>query len=179
MARDVRAELQLAATDPLSMLRLAEHLAIPLKRLRTLQAEHPDAVRHFTSTETGAFSAVTVFHGRRRVIWYNDSHAPTRIESDLAHEIAHALLQHPPQAALDERGCRIWPAEHEEEADWLGGALLVSEEAALLVAAQRIPLSESARMYGVSPDMMRFRLNVTGATRRTRTGSWRRVGARG
>src|SRR4051812_19759944 len=105
-SRDVRAELRLAPSDALSMLRLAEHLAIPLQRLRSLQADEPAAVRHFLQIETGAFSAVTVFDGRRRIIVYNDGHAPTRIESDLAHEVAHALLQHPPQAALDERGCR-------------------------------------------------------------------------
>lgn len=166
IAREVRAELGLAASSPLDIWALAEHLAIPLRPLHDLKATVPDAVRHFTSVERGAFSAVTVFAGQKRVIVYNDRHSKERQASNLAHELAHALLLHPPQVALNEYGCRIWSKECEKEADWLGGALLVSEEAALFVVRRGFSIGRAAALYGVSVKMMRFRLNVTGAMQR-------------
>jgi Zn-dependent peptidase ImmA (M78 family) len=166
IAREVRADLGLAEHAPLDVRRLAEHLAIPLLPLNACRQEEPAAVRHFRIVDTGAFSAGTIFRGRRRLIVFNDAHAVTRQASDLAHELAHALLQHAPGAALDNFGCRVWSDTYESEADWLGGALLVPELAALLVARSKQPVSEAAATYGVSQPMMQYRLNVTGAFRR-------------
>ncbi len=163
LARDIRKELKLAPTDRLDPWLLASHLDISVVTLSTMRVDAPLAVAHFSATDPSAFSAVTVFSGVARLIVHNDAHSPGRQASNLAHELAHALLQHPPTPALDDRGCRDWDHDLEDEADWLGGALLVSEEAALLVVRQRLALPEAAGLYGVSETMMRFRLNVTGA----------------
>ena len=168
IARDVRMELALDASAPLDMRQLAKHLGIPAVGLRTLRKTEPEAVHQLTVVDSGAFSAVTLCDGSWRFIVYNDAHARTRQASDLAHELAHALLQHPPRAALDRFGCRDYPLDDEEEATWLGAALLVSEEAALSIVRRGVPIEEAAREYAVSSDMMRFRLNVTGARRRLR-----------
>ena len=170
IARDVRAELGIRRYDPLDVWALAEALAIPVIPLSDYMTEVPEAVLHFHRHEESAFSAVTVFHGPGRVIVHNDRHAPTRQASNLAHELAHALLFHEPHPALDGTGCRFWDAVMEKEANWLGGALLVSEEAALRVARLGWGLERAAAAYGVSPQMMRFRLNVTGARTRVRRG---------
>jgi Zn-dependent peptidase ImmA (M78 family) len=61
-----------------------------------LREKNPDCVRHFSHVEPEAFSGVTVFSGQRRMIVYNDAHVPGRQHSDVAHELAHALLMHPP-----------------------------------------------------------------------------------
>ena len=166
IARDVRTELAVDPCAPLDMWKLADWLEIPLVTLRSLKSLEPEAVGHFVTVEPGAFSAVTLFKGLSRFVVYNDCHAKTRQASDLAHELAHALLQHPPHVPLNEYGCRIWPQGHEEEADWLGGALLVSEEAALDVVARRQSIVQAAKDYGVSTKMMQYRLNVTGARQR-------------
>jgi hypothetical protein len=42
----------------------------------------------------------------------------------------------------------------EDEADFLGGALLVTEEAALSVVRRGVPIARAARDYGVSHPMM-------------------------
>lgn len=166
----------IGSADPIDVVVLADSLEIPLCRLTDVAELDREVVRHFTVVDPGAFSAVTLFEGRSRLIVFNDAHAPTRRKSDVAHELAHALLQHPPSAALNEIGCRIWPADYEDEANWLAGALLVSEEAALSIAKRRLSVAEAAREYGVSQRMMQFRLNVTGAARRTGTGPKRRGG---
>lgn len=166
IAREIRTELALRLVDPLDPWRLAEHLAIPVMPLRDLRDDCPSAVRHFTRVENGAFSGLTVFNGPRRLIVYNDAHAPQRQVSDIAHELSHALLMHPPTQALDHRGCRDWDGELEEEANWLAGALLISEEAALLIVRRGLSLRDAAKAFGVSRDMVRFRINVTGARKR-------------
>ncbi len=166
LVTSTRAELGLDVRAPLDVWQLAAQLGIPLVAISAYRVVEPEAVRFLMKIESGSFSAVTVFCGPRRLIVFNDGHARTRQASDLAHELAHALLHHTPHTAIDERGCRYWSAEYEEEANWLGGALLVPEEAALLVVRRRISLAEAARDYGVSVRMMQYRLNVTAANRR-------------
>ncbi len=168
IAREVRRELSLGLADPLDPRRLAAYLGIPVVPLSSFKLVAPRAVRHFVSVDRQVFSAVTVFDGSSRLVVYNDSHDPGRQNSDLAHELSHALLLHAPKPAIDHRGCRDWDREMEEEANWLAGALLVSEEAALKLARQGIPVDRAARIYGVTRKMVKFRLNVTGAQVRVR-----------
>lgn len=163
-ALEVREELSLRPTDPLNPFRLADHLAIPVLPLSALSDEAPAAARHFSSrNDRSVFSAITVFHGTERVIVHNDSHSPGRQASNLSHELSHGLLLHPPRPALDGHGCRDWDQEQEDEATWLGGALLVPDEAALFIARQQLSVRAAAEIYGVSERMMTFRLRVTGA----------------
>jgi Zn-dependent peptidase ImmA (M78 family) len=79
------------------------------------------------------------------------------------HELSHGLLLHPPGVAIDKRGCRDWDQEVELEANWLAGALLISDEAALIIVRRGLTLAQAAEVYGVSEAMVRFRLNVTAA----------------
>jgi Zn-dependent peptidase ImmA (M78 family) len=166
IAREIRMELGLGLLDRLDPLVLAEHLAISVIPISQLSGDAAPAVHHFTEVETGAFSAVTVFCGSERVIAYNDAHSPGRQASDVTHECSHALLLHPPVPALDGAGCRNWDQILEGEAEWLAGALLITEEAALVIVRGGMTLEATARMYGVSEPMVRFRVNMTGARKR-------------
>jgi hypothetical protein len=159
-AREIRGELGLGATDPLDPWKLAAFLEIPVIGLGDLAKAIPGAVRHFQEIEPGAFSAATVFASRRRIIVHNDAHSPGRQASNVTHEVAHGLLLHEPIPAFGEHGCRIWRDEVEDEAQWLAGVLLITEEAAVAVARGTIPIDLAASRYGVSEQMMRYRLNL-------------------
>ena len=165
-ARDLRREFGLAPADPLDPWCLALHLDIPVLNLSALRAEAEGAVAQLTKKDRQAFSAVTVFSGYKRIIVVNDAHARGRQASNIAHELAHSLLWHEPSPGFDGDGVREWNAEQEEEAQWLAGALLVSEEAALDIVRRGISLDDAARRYGTSIDMIRGRINVTGARKR-------------
>ncbi len=166
LAREIRQDLGLNALDPLDPRALAQDLGIPLVPLSALKKDAPAVVRHFSEQESGVFSAVTMFYGTRRAILYNDSHSPGRQASDIAHELSHALLQHPPEVAIDHRGRRNWNQNLEDEATWLGGALLISDEAAIEIARNQMSTDVAALAYGVSEQMIVWRLNVTAAVHR-------------
>lgn len=166
IAREVRGELALAPASPLDVWRLAEHLEIPVVPLSVLSESAPMAADLFLNDGQGMFSGVTVFYGSERTIVFNDAHVPGRQASDVGHELAHGLLLHPPEPAVDGRGCRYWNREVEDEANWLSGALLVPEEAALSVIRRGWSLAAASAHYGVTQSMMKFRINVTGAVKR-------------
>ena len=173
IARDVRNELGLARTSPVDVWRLAEHLGIPVMPLSDLREEAPLAAELFLNGSRGTFSGLTVFRGHQRMIVFNDAHVPGRQVSDIGHELAHGLLLHSPSPAIDGRGSRFWDREVEDEADWLSGAMLVPEEGALMVVSHGWSLAEGAEHYGVTEQMVRFRVNVTGAEKRVRRANGR------
>lgn len=159
-ALELRGELNLADHAPICPWKLAEHLEIPVHTLRSIREIEPRAYAYLSGVGHEYFSAVTLFggkHGCTRMICHNESHAKTRQRANLAHELAHAILLHPPTEMFE---CDL---ETEEEAKWLGPALLVSQPAAIKIAFASEPIDVAAANYGVSEVLMRMRLNVTGA----------------
>jgi len=166
-SREIRTELGLAADAPLCPFVTAKHLEVLVVKLSAFKGQHFNAVGYLTSAAgQNEFSAITVCIGRQRVIVYNDGHSPARCAANIMHELSHLLLMHPPHPLCGENGKRHFDATLEEEANWLGPALLVSDEAAVAVAKRNIPLRSAANEYGVSTQLMQMRLNVTGAQRR-------------
>ncbi|WP_419944278.1 ImmA/IrrE family metallo-endopeptidase [Candidatus Poriferisodalis sp.] len=163
LASELRSELGLRPFDRLDPFALAHHLDVPVLPLTELRAICT-AAEHFITEEPEAFSALIVFEGRRRIIVYNDTHSTARQHSSIAHELGHCILQHTPAPALDPlTGCRDWRADHEQEADWIAGALLVTRQMALATARGRFAFAGALRRLAVSPEMLNWRMNVTGA----------------
>ena len=159
-SRALRHELQLNECDPLCPWRLAEHLEIPVIPLSGLLQYEPEGVRYLLGVGRELFSAVTIFvgrYGRMRLIFHNDAHSRARQASNLAHELAHAILCHPPTPPF------VTNQMAESEAKWLGPALLVSNEAALHIVENSMPIDSAAASYGVSSQLLQMRLNVSGA----------------
>jgi Zn-dependent peptidase ImmA (M78 family) len=112
------------------------------------------------------FSATVCYDGCAAFIIYNNTHAPVRQASSIAHELAHVVLRHPPLPLIKADGTRAFEKEYEDEAGWLGPALLISEEAALHIAEQGWSATEAGRIYGVSAALVTMRVQVTGAKTR-------------
>ena len=168
LATEVRTELELSPFDRLDPRQLAHHLGIPIVPLSDLAHTCKGAL-YFLDEERGTLSALTVFERHRRMIIHNDAHSPARQNSNLTHELAHGLLRHEPQPALDARtGCRLCNSTNEDEANWLAGELLVTREMALAVARGRFTRKEAMDRLGVSTQMLTWRMNMTGAVKRAR-----------
>lgn len=162
----MRSELGRAPHEPLCPWQLAEHLCIRIVRLSSLRQQIPNEVGFLMNDGAEVFSAATVFIRRRRTILHNDANPRSRQASDVAHELEHAILQHPPTPPFSDLGCRNFSKDVEDEASWLGFALLISEEAALHIVRSGWSLGEAAREFGVSKRVIRMRVNVTAARKR-------------
>jgi len=161
-----RQRLNLAVSAPLDPFRLADLLGVPVVTLSEL-SELPDGVRRRLSTEhRDSWSAITVTEGSCHLVVVNSSHPPTRLNSSLAHEIAHIILGHEPalmfMSPASAIALRTHNEEQEQEASWLAGCLLLPREALVLIRRTAKSDEDARSEYGVSAAMLRFRFNVTG-----------------
>lgn len=127
---------------------------VPIERLQELQYLQEDA-----------FSAATFrLTDGRRVVVYNPLHSPGRTRSNQAHELAHISLGHSLRTIekLGEMSFVTCDVEQEEEADWLGGCLLLPRPLLLKAAYDGKTASQIADEHGTSEAMARFRLNASG-----------------
>ena len=161
---ETRLEMDLTHTDRLDPFALAAHLAIPVYTMAQAAAQSPGSsfARYFSLTDPESFSAVTVFSGYRRFIVHNENHHPNRQASNLTHEISHTILGHEPTPVAHANGHRYWDGDIEEEATWLGAALLVPREGAVALAKEDWGASDIAEHYGVSDQLCRWRIAKCG-----------------
>jgi Zn-dependent peptidase ImmA (M78 family) len=68
---------------------------------------------------------------------------------------------------------RTYDPAQESEADWLAGCLLLPREALLEARKRGVTDEELCGRYGVSGDMLRFRINATGVERQLGVGERR------
>lgn len=166
-ALDLRGELKLAPHDPLCPVRLAEHLGVPIFKLSGL----PDCIeRSQLLRKKHDFSAAVCFDGLSAFVLINDANDHKRQVSDIAHEIAHVLLRHPPANPFLQNGLREFAPEHEIEAEHLGPNLLLSNEAAVLalrlIKCGQHSLSSLSDKWGITERVIQMRINLSGAQRR-------------
>jgi Zn-dependent peptidase ImmA (M78 family) len=153
--------------DPISPFALAEHLDVVVLGLRDMEIDCLSAVRYLSSnTGQRDFSAITIHRAGRRAIVHNDWHHPKRQAANISHELAHAVLHHPPHEFLAGDGQRNYEASIETEANWLGPALLISEEAALWIVEEGLSEARASDHFGVSTALVRMRVLTTGAHKR-------------
>lgn len=159
--------MNVAASEPLCPVRLAKHLDVPIIELTKLPdcRERKDLLRKHHD-----FSAAVCFDGLAAFVLINDAHDPKRQASDIAHELAHVLLRHPPANPFHDNGLREFSPEHELEAERLGPNLLLSNEAAFQALALtkngQHTLSSLSNAWGISEQVIRMRINLSGALRR-------------
>jgi Zn-dependent peptidase ImmA (M78 family) len=163
LATGMRERLGCTDEEPAPLERVADGLGVRIvpadqlidrRRLEDLQTLQPDA-----------FSAATF---RRpdgsRVIVFNPLHPEGRERSNIAHEIAHIALDHKVRTIeqVGELKFLTCDLEQEEEADWLGGCLLLPRPLLLKAAFRGLGAEEIAQKYRTSEHMARFRLNASG-----------------
>jgi Zn-dependent peptidase ImmA (M78 family) len=171
LIREVRADFGCRALDALDPSLLAAHLRIPVVGVSACE---PAVLAHFrVSSLSARFHAATVAHRAGAVIVHNDSAPLTRQRSNIAHELGHVLLEHDLFPVNTEDGPHRDSAV-EREAAWFGFALLITTQAALKIARLGMEPADGASLLGVSEDALRYRMDVTGATKRVRAEQLRR-----
>ena len=163
---DLRRDLGLSERDQIEPFGLASRLGIEVKSAADLI--DMQSLRELETLHPGAFSACT-FRPRedRTVVVYNPLNSAARRNSDLAHELAHIVLNHA-MTQLERIGSLsyfVCDARQEEEAAWLSGCLLLPRGALLADLGRGLSTAEIAKRRNVSEAMVTYRVNVTGARR--------------
>jgi Zn-dependent peptidase ImmA (M78 family) len=96
------------------------------------------------------------------LIVYHQKHSPARRESDVMHEIAHVLLQHPMMSFSPVTGLPLRDPRHEDEATYLGGCLQIPRLGLEWAIKKGFGLIAIAEHFGASEEMVQFRCNMTG-----------------
>ena len=168
MSRSLRAELGLNPGSPLSAEELAAYLGVYLWSVEDLGLD-PEDVAQLVERDPDSWSAVTVSAVGRDAVLLNPRHRRGRFSSDVMHELAHLLLDHDPSTiffAGDEAlALRGYNKDSEEEANWLAGALLLPRDALMRLRAENSSPDDACCEFGVSRQMLSFRLRVTGVDR--------------
>ena len=161
-----RQKLKLPASSPLDPFRFADLLGLSVVTPTELSDLAVDVRQRLVHDHRDCWSAITVTDGASHLIVVNPSHARTRLNSSLAHEIAHIILGHEPSMMFmspnSGMALRTHNEEQEEEANWLAGCLLLPREALMLIRRMGKSAEDACLEYGVSSAMLRFRFNVTG-----------------
>ena len=175
IAGRIQADLGLSAAEQIDPELIADLLGIevkagdellPRERFQELEEIQPDA-----------FSACTLRPSPNRVVViYNPLSFKTRQKSDIAHELAHVLLNHDMslvQRLGDVTFLSCDPVQ-EEEATWLSGCLLLPRALLLAEVRRSADARDIANKHGVSEGMAQYRLGVTGVMRQNQAARRRR-----
>jgi len=166
----------LQPVDRLAIRDLADHLKVEV--FAADQLVNRAKLEDLNRLQPGTFSAAT-FHlpGGRTVAVYNPCNDPARTNSDIAHELAHVLLDHEIRELQQLGGHTFFTCdpEQEEEANWLAGCLLLPRPLLLREVFAGADATSIAERYQVSVPMARFRLNTSGVLLQARRAQSRRV----
>lgn len=172
-----RRALKLRPIDPVKPQAVAASLGVPVYGIEEVPGLDTRVLHTLLHEDPDSWSAVTITNGRKSVIILNSSHSGGRPASDLMHELAHVIIGHTPaRVDVTEDGALIlntYDRQQEDEANWLAGSLLLPRDALMWIRKQRLDLHAAAREYGVSVQMLQYRLNVTGVDYQLRGGRTR------
>ena len=151
---------------------LAALLRVRVTTPEELPALSAASCRQLIEIDAASWSAVTVSQGSAHLVVLNSSHSPARRASSLAHELAHIILNHvSDQVQLSCEGLLFrttFDKEQEQEADWLGGCLLVPREGLLRMCLRLRSHVALAEHFRVSEQLMAWRLRMTGVEKQVR-----------
>ncbi|WP_409070872.1 ImmA/IrrE family metallo-endopeptidase [Hymenobacter sp. HSC-4F20] len=102
------------------------------------------------------------------MILYNDSNSLARQESDIMHELAHIICEHPGDCLQlnADIALRQHNDSHEEEAKWLGATLQVPDQGLYQLVRAGHTTERIAEIYGCSIEMAIYRRRITAVDRR-------------
>ena len=166
LAQSIRSELNLPSYAPLSPHRFAEYLDVQIWTPQNVPGITPEMLKQLLHADPNGWSAVScTVSGIVRVI-YNPQHSVGRQNSDIAHELAHVLLEHEPsKIVMSHDGAmvmRSFDPKQEEEANWLGWCILLPRPALVRAIGARKTVVEIAEEWCVSKQLVEYRIRMTG-----------------
>jgi Zn-dependent peptidase ImmA (M78 family) len=161
-AASLREELGVSSEEFVDPKAIAMHYEVEV--IDATELVPRERIAELEEIQAFAFSACTFRIDGATWIVINPLRTSARQASDIVHELGHVILDHPLSEIRNVDGVpfRTCRAEEEEEATYLGGALLLPRPLLLMEVRAGLTPKSVANKYGVSEDMARFRINTTG-----------------
>ncbi|MCZ8195633.1 MAG: ImmA/IrrE family metallo-endopeptidase [Aquidulcibacter sp.] len=162
-----RIALSLERNDPIDPWKYADHLGIFVLKIENLGLEDKH-LNQLLNVDPGSWSGFTIKEGRNHFVLLNPRHPMPRQRNTMMHELAHIKLNHRAQRVeISESGSGLmllsdYPADQENEADWLAAALLLPRDALYFHRSRGKSVQQIADHYGVSKELCNWRLRMTG-----------------
>lgn len=165
LAACVRKEIGRRPSEHVDAVELARHVGAEVRCADELTSLAK--LEELETLQPGAFSACTFSLGKRHIVVYSPLATTGRTQSDIAHEVAHLLLEHPVKSVETIAGVSFFTcdADEEQEANWLAGCLLLPRPLLLQAARRGLNSVGIAEAFNVSEQMAAFRLRTTGVER--------------
>jgi Zn-dependent peptidase ImmA (M78 family) len=132
----------------------------------TVRGLSEDDRRHLMKVARDEWSAFVLQENNRYLIVFNPQQPPARLNSVLMHELSHIMLGHELAFAKQTADGHFmngrYDQEQEDEANWLGGTLLLPRPALLWMRGEGMKEDEASKHFGVSSEMLRWRIRMTG-----------------
>lgn len=164
-AAAAREQLGVGPMDPIDPWAYAQMLGVVVLSFDELGLE-PKHVEQLLQRDPESWSGLTLKESGRHFVLLNPVHAPARQVSTMMHETAHIVLNHvPKQVDISTSGLMLlsdYPAEQEEEADWLAAAILLPRDALCHFRRLGWTAGQLCSHFGVSGPLCEWRLRMTG-----------------
>lgn len=169
LSEAARASLSLGPLDKLDPWVYADSLGAYVVGADELDLA-PQHAAQLLERDPDSWSGMTLAEDDLLLVVLNSAQSRRRQASTLMHELAHSILDHAPASVqVSPAGLVLlsdYSDEQEEEADWLGGALLLPTAALLHHRSRGMSITDIARHFGVSDDLCHWRCRMTGVEKR-------------
>lgn len=174
IAQRLRADAGIGRSARLKLKPVAESLDVRIVSAEDLVPM--ETLHEIERIQAYSFSACTFEINERHVVVYNPIRSRPRRRSDIAHELAHIILEHDLTEIqyLNDVPFRTCRPDEEQQATTLGGALLLPRPALLKEALNGASVDQVAKKFGVTKQMAQFRWNTTGVARQAAARNRRR-----
>jgi Zn-dependent peptidase ImmA (M78 family) len=167
-AMNIRRRAGCKIADPLDLYELARRRGITVWVPEDFKKLPAATIKILLMDDPESWSALTLRMEDKTGIILNSAHNKARQASDLAHELAHLIIGHTcAKTYMTPNGLLLAThnREEEDEAAWLSGCLLLPREVCVYIKKQKISDESAMKRYGVSKQMLTYRLNVTGVAK--------------
>jgi len=163
---ELRRGLGLTPDSPLSAMDVARQLEVTVWDAADVDGLSEGDLRQLTGTDAESWSGLTLRIRDRHLVIFNPAQSRPRINSVLMHELSHIMLGHELASAGMTCDGHLIPSNYdqdqEDEADWLGGTLLLPRPALLAIRHAGLADDQARQEYQVSKEMLAWRLRMTG-----------------
>jgi Zn-dependent peptidase ImmA (M78 family) len=165
-AAEIRTRLSLDPSDPINWQPIANLLNSTVWGADNFADLGENDKNLLFAKDKDSWSAFTLKEAGRSLVVYNPSQTSGRLNSVIMHELAHIMLGHKlVSISQDLTGNLIvgsFNKDDEDEANWLSGTLLLPRPALFKMYKNKISPQTMQEIYQVSPDMLTWRVRMTG-----------------